>query len=97
METPKKKIIRIKTKEEVLQQHKLAPMFNKASVVEEKPVDKPVDNPVVEEKPLSNHQAFLNTLDEKEMIAYHIAKSHLGLLFSLERSNCYLGWLNRAK
>jgi hypothetical protein len=40
-------------------------------------------------------QEFLKTLDEKELIAYHIAKSHLGLLFSLDKSNCYLEWLKK--
>ncbi len=36
---------------------------------------------------------FLRSLDEKELIAYNIAKSHLGLLFSLDKSNAYLEWL----
>lgn len=39
-------------------------------------------------------EEFLKSLDEKELIAYHIAKSHLGLLFSLDKSNAYLEWLN---
>ncbi len=96
MEVPKNKIIRIKTKEEVLsqQQKKLAPIFDKNHVV---PVAKPVANKptiVVEEKPQTSlAEEFLKTLDEKELIAYNIAKSHLGLLFSLDRSNCYLEWL----
>lgn len=36
---------------------------------------------------------FLASLDEKEMIAYNIAKSHLGTLFSLDKSNAYIEWL----
>lgn len=36
---------------------------------------------------------FLASLDEKELIAYNIAKSHLGTLFSLDKSNAYLEWL----
>lgn len=104
MEVPKKKIIRIKTKEEVLllqrqppEQRQVAPMFlaegsvDKPSKSVEKPVIKPCETPVA----CSKEQEFLNTLDEKELIAYHIAKSHLGLLFSLDRSNCYLEWLNK--
>lgn len=35
---------------------------------------------------------FLASLDEREMIAYNIAKSHLGTLFSLEKSNAYFEW-----
>ncbi len=109
MEVPKNKIIRIKTKEEVLQkqQQKLAPMFNTsavsatteasathligASATHLIPVSPtPKSTSVLEEE-------FLKTLDEKEIIAYNIAKSHLGLLFSLDRSNCYLEWLENKK
>lgn len=38
---------------------------------------------------------FLASLNEKEMIAYNIAKSHLGTLFSLDKSNAYLEWLEK--
>lgn len=117
MEVPKNKIIRIKTKEEVLQkqQQKLAPMFNTsavsatigasathligasathligASATHLIPVSPTLKSTSVLE------EEFLKTLDEKEMIAYNIAKSHLGLLFSLDRSNCYLEWLENKK
>jgi hypothetical protein len=40
-------------------------------------------------------QQFLESLDEKELIAYNIAKSHLGTLFSLNKSNAYLEWLSK--
>lgn len=40
---------------------------------------------------------FLATLDEKELIAYNIAASHLGKLFSLDKSNCYLEWVAEQK
>jgi hypothetical protein len=36
---------------------------------------------------------FLASLNEKELIAYNIAKSHLGTLFSLDKSNAYLEWV----
>lgn len=36
---------------------------------------------------------FLASLNEKELIAYNIAKTHLGTLFSLDISNAYLEWL----
>jgi hypothetical protein len=36
---------------------------------------------------------YLNSLTEMELIAYNIAKSHLGSLFSLEKSNHFLEWL----
>jgi hypothetical protein len=35
---------------------------------------------------------YLRSLDEMELIAYNIAKSHLGSLFSVEKSNHYLEW-----
>lgn len=98
MEVQKKKVIRIKSKEEVLMQQKLAPMF--CSTKQKTPLEKPLKNPIKtvpipmpEEKPVL--EQFLQTLDEKELIAYNIAKSHLGLLFSLDRSNCYLEWLEK--
>lgn len=37
-------------------------------------------------------EAYLNSLTEMERIAYDIAKSHLGSLFTLEKSNHYLEW-----
>jgi len=36
---------------------------------------------------------YLLSLDEMELIAYNIAKSHLGTLFSVEKSNHYLEWI----
>ena len=36
---------------------------------------------------------YLRSLDEMELIAYNIAKSHLGTLFSVEKSNHYLEWI----
>jgi hypothetical protein len=41
----------------------------------------------------SIEETFLSTLDEKELMAYNIAKSHLGTLFSLDKSNAFLEWL----
>jgi hypothetical protein len=35
---------------------------------------------------------YLETLTEKEKKAYHIAKSHLGSSFQLEKSNTFLKW-----
>lgn len=37
-------------------------------------------------------EAYLKSLTEMEHIAYDIAKSHLGSLFTLEKSNHYLEW-----
>jgi hypothetical protein len=39
-------------------------------------------------------QLYLETLSEKELKAYAIAKSHLGTSFQLEKSNGYLKWKN---
>jgi hypothetical protein len=38
-------------------------------------------------------EKYLQSLDEKELIAYNIAKKLLGKLFTLEKSNHYLEWL----
>jgi hypothetical protein len=35
---------------------------------------------------------YIQTLDEKELKAYHIARDHLGMSFQLEKSNGYLNW-----
>ena len=39
-------------------------------------------------------QLYLETLSEKELRAYAIAKAHLGTSFQLEKSNGYLKWKN---
>jgi hypothetical protein len=38
---------------------------------------------------------FMASLDEKELMAYNIAKSHLGTMFSLEKSNAFIEWLKK--
>jgi hypothetical protein len=40
---------------------------------------------------------FLDSLNEKEIIAYHIAKSHLGTMFSLDKCNAFLEWVKTEK
>ena len=40
---------------------------------------------------------FLESLNEKERIAYNIAKSHLGTMFILDKSNAFLEWLDKKK
>jgi hypothetical protein len=37
------------------------------------------------------HQ-YIESLSEKELKAYHIAKSHLGSSFSLEKSKGFIDW-----
>lgn len=37
-------------------------------------------------------QLYLNSLNEKELMAYNIAKAHLGSSFSLEKSNGFVKW-----
>jgi len=51
-----------------------------------------MDNP---EDKQSLSEAYLKSLTEMERIAYDIAKSHLGSLFTLEKSNHYLEWLSK--
>lgn len=35
---------------------------------------------------------YVESLSEKELKAYHIAKSHLGSSFSLEKSRGFIDW-----
>jgi hypothetical protein len=35
---------------------------------------------------------YIESLSEKELKAYHIAKSHLGSSFSLEKSKGFIDW-----
>jgi len=37
-------------------------------------------------------QIYINSLNEKEMKAYEIAKSHLGTTFHLMKSNGFIQW-----
>ena len=37
-------------------------------------------------------EEYLQTLSEKELQGYHIAKSHLGSSFSLIKSNGFIEW-----
>ena len=37
-------------------------------------------------------QMYLDSLSEKEQMAYNIAKTHLGSSFSLVKSNGFLQW-----
>jgi hypothetical protein len=38
--------------------------------------------------------AYLASLNEKEIKAYHIAKSHLGMSFDLKKSNGFLDFVS---
>ena len=38
-------------------------------------------------------EEYLATLNEKEIKAYHIAKSHLGMSFDLRKSNGFLEYV----
>jgi len=40
---------------------------------------------------------YIESLSEKELKAYYIAKSHLGTSFSLEKSRGFLDWKNKIK
>lgn len=37
-------------------------------------------------------EKYVESLSEKELKAYHIAKSHLGTSFSLEKSSGFIKW-----
>jgi|TARA_B110000879_G_scaffold212296_1_gene307866 hypothetical protein len=49
------------------------------------------NQPSTENEETYLHQ-YLNTLNEKELLAYNIAKEHLGMSFQLEKSIGYLEW-----
>jgi hypothetical protein len=38
---------------------------------------------------------YVESLSEKELKAYNIAKSHLGTSFSLEKSRGFIDWKNK--
>ena len=40
-------------------------------------------------------ELYIASLGDKEKIAYNIAKSHLGTLFSLEKSNDFIEWMKK--
>lgn len=40
----------------------------------------------------SKSTAYLATLNDRELKAYHIAKDHLGMSFTMERSNGFRQW-----
>lgn len=40
---------------------------------------------------------YFDSLGEKEKIAHNIAKTHLGTLFSLVKSNHYIEWLEKVR
>jgi hypothetical protein len=40
-------------------------------------------------------QQYIKSLNEKELQAYHIAKTHLGSSFTLEKSLGFLKWLEK--
>lgn len=44
-----------------------------------------------------DEETFIKSLDEKELMAYNIAKSHLGTMFSLDKSNAFLEWKAKEK
>jgi hypothetical protein len=63
--------------------------------------NKYIRNPYIYSMPEPSKQdlidEYLRSLDEMELIAYNIAKSHLGTLFSVEKSNHYLEWFISVK
>jgi hypothetical protein len=60
-------------------------------------MDKEILNKEILDKEFLNKdflvKEFLDSLNEKERMAYHIAKSHLGTMFSLDKCNAFLEWV----
>ena len=42
---------------------------------------------------MNTETEFIESLDEKELIAYNIAKNHLGTMFILDKCNAFIEWL----
>lgn len=42
-------------------------------------------------------KAYLESISEKELKAYHIAKAHLGDSFQLEKSLGFLDWIKKVR
>lgn len=47
---------------------------------------------IVEETQEELFSLYLSSLNDRELKAYHIAKDHLGMSFTMERSNGYRQW-----
>jgi hypothetical protein len=48
---------------------------------------------ITETKPAEDlHVLYISSLNDRELKAYHIAKDHLGMSFTMERSNGYMQW-----
>lgn len=45
----------------------------------------------------NNIKKYIETFTQKELKAYEIAKSHLGMSFQIEKSIGYLEWLKTKK
>ena len=72
--------------------HKIKKMDVEAKSLDKKSLDKKsLDEETLDE------ETFIKSLDEKELMAYNIAKSHLGTMFSLDKSNAFLEWKAKAK
>ena len=72
--------------------HKIKKMDVEAKSLDKKSLDKET----LDEETL-DEETFIKSLDEKELMAYNIAKSHLGTMFSLDKSNAFLEWKAKAK
>jgi competence protein ComGC len=56
------------------------------------------DKSVVSKTKLTiDEEKYINSLDEKEIKAYEIAKTHLGTTFHLMKSNGFIEWKNKSK
>ena len=82
--------------------HKIKKMDVEAKSLDKKSLDeetldkKSLDEETLDKKSL-DEETFIKSLDEKELMAYNIAKSHLGTMFSLDKSNAFLEWKAKAK
>jgi hypothetical protein len=67
-----------------------------AKSLDKKSLDKKSLDKETLDKETLDEETFIKSLDEKELMAYNIAKSHLGTMFSLDKSNAYLEWKAKA-
>lgn len=46
-------------------------------------------------EPIITVEKYIESMTEKEKQAYQIAKEHLGSLFTIEKTNGYLQWIEK--
>lgn len=71
-------------------------VIKKTKIKVRKKVKKKIKKEEEKEITIDDHKTnYINSMDEKEKIAYKIAKEHLGSSFNLEKSIGFQKWLKK--